>query len=108
MGEWPLDKICMNCDVTKKFSREDFTSPPREGSYIYGLYMEGARWDTASGMTQDARLKELTPPMPVLFLKAVPVDKRDTRGTYDCPVFKTKERGAPTSRWPWACARALS
>ena len=24
---------------------------------------------------------------------AVPVDKRETRGTYDCPVFKTKERG---------------
>jgi dynein heavy chain len=92
-NEWPLDKMCMNCDVTKKFSREDFTTPPREGSYIYGLYMEGARWDTATGMIQDARLKELTPTMPILYLKAVPVDKRDTRGTYECPVFKTKERG---------------
>merc|ERR1719201_3123212 len=92
-NEWPLDKMCMHCDVTKKFSREDFTTPPREGSYIYGLFMEGARWDTASGMIQDARLKELTPTMPILYLKAVPVDKRETRGTYDCPVFKTKERG---------------
>ncbi len=33
--------------------------------------------------------------MPVMYLKAVPVDKRDARagGYYDCPVFKTKERG---------------
>ncbi|XP_063048512.1 dynein beta chain, ciliary-like, partial [Engraulis encrasicolus] len=44
-NEWPLDKMCLQCDVTKK-SREDFASPPREGAYVYGLYMEGARWDT--------------------------------------------------------------
>ena len=84
--------MCMNCDVTKKFNKDDFTTAPREGSYVYGFYMEGARWDTASGMIQDARLKELTPTMPVLYLKAVPVDKRDSRGMYDCPTFKTKER----------------
>ncbi|EDQ88776.1 outer dynein arm heavy chain beta [Monosiga brevicollis MX1] len=92
-NEWPLDKMCMNCDVTKKYGKEDFTTPPREGSYIYGLFMEGARWDTSSGMIQDARLKELTPAMPVLYLKAMPVEKRDTRGMYECPTFKTKERG---------------
>lgn len=44
-NEWPLDKMCLQCDVTKK-NREDFTSPPREGAYVHGLYMEGARWDT--------------------------------------------------------------
>lgn len=44
-NEWPLDKMCLQCDVTKK-NREDFASPPREGAYVYGLFMEGARWDT--------------------------------------------------------------
>lgn len=44
-NEWPLDSMCLQCDVTKK-NREDFSSPPREGAYIHGLYMEGARWDT--------------------------------------------------------------
>lgn len=42
--EWPLDKMCLQCDVTKK-SREEFSSTPREGAYIHGLFMEGARWD---------------------------------------------------------------
>jgi len=92
-NEWPLDKMWLSCDVTKKFNREDFSAPPREGAYVWGLFMEGARWDTGTGMIQDARLKELTPSMPVLFLRGVPVDKRDTRGTYECPTFKTKERG---------------
>ena len=92
-NEWPLDKMCMNCDVTKKYNKDDFQMPPREGSYISGLFIEGARWDTASGVIQDARLKELTPAMPILYLKAIPVEKRDTRNIYECPTFKTKERG---------------
>lgn len=43
-NEWPLDKMTLQCDVTKK-NREDFASPPREGAYVHGLFMEGARWD---------------------------------------------------------------
>lgn len=43
-NEWPLDKMALQCDVTKK-NREDFKSPPREGAYIHGLFMEGACWD---------------------------------------------------------------
>ncbi|ELW52442.1 Dynein heavy chain 9, axonemal [Tupaia chinensis] len=44
-NEWPLDQMALQCDVTKK-NREEFRSPPREGAYIHGLFMEGARWDT--------------------------------------------------------------
>ncbi|XP_075070448.1 dynein axonemal heavy chain 11 [Mixophyes fleayi] len=43
-NEWPLDKMCLTIDVTKK-TKEDFGHPPREGAYIHGLFMEGARWD---------------------------------------------------------------
>ncbi|KAA8584115.1 hypothetical protein FQN60_015323 [Etheostoma spectabile] len=96
-NEWPLDRMCLQCDVTKK-SREDFTLPPREGAYVHGLYMEGARWDTQTGMIVDARLKELTPTVPVIFIRAIPVDKQDSRNVYQCPVYKTRQRG-PTYVW---------
>uniref|UniRef100_A0A4X2LC28 AAA+ ATPase domain-containing protein n=1 Tax=Vombatus ursinus TaxID=29139 RepID=A0A4X2LC28_VOMUR len=96
-NEWPLDKMALQCEVTKK-SREDFSSPPREGAYIHGLFMEGACWDTQAGIITDARLKDLTPPMPVIFIRAVPVDKQDNRSTYPCPVYKTRQRG-PTYVW---------
>ena len=69
-NEWPLDRMTISCDVTKK-SKEDFGSPPREGAYVYGLFMEGARWDTQSGLLSEARLKELTPSMPVCYLKGM-------------------------------------
>uniref|UniRef100_A0A8C4GZ62 Dynein heavy chain 9, axonemal n=1 Tax=Dicentrarchus labrax TaxID=13489 RepID=A0A8C4GZ62_DICLA len=96
-NEWPLDRMCLQCDVTKK-NREDFSVPPREGAYVHGLYMEGARWDTQTGMIVDARLKELTPSMPVIFIRAIPVDKQENRNVYQCPVYKTRQRG-PTYVW---------
>uniref|UniRef100_H3BBD5 Dynein axonemal heavy chain 17 n=1 Tax=Latimeria chalumnae TaxID=7897 RepID=H3BBD5_LATCH len=96
-NEWPLDKMCLAVEVTKK-NKEDMTSPPREGAYIHGLYMEGARWDTGTVSIADARLKELTPLMPVVFIKAIPVDRQETKNIYECPVYKTRFRG-PTFVW---------
>ncbi|KAJ8318719.1 LOW QUALITY PROTEIN: hypothetical protein KUTeg_003810 [Tegillarca granosa] len=96
-NEWPLDRMALQCDVTKK-SREDMAGPPREGAYVHGLFMEGARWDMQTGMITEARLKELAPAMPVIFIKAIPVDRMDSRNIYECPVYKTKQRG-PTFVW---------
>lgn len=38
--QWPLDKMCLAVEVTKK-TREEVTFPPKEGSYVHGLFMEG-------------------------------------------------------------------
>ncbi|KAG8226803.1 hypothetical protein J437_LFUL002849 [Ladona fulva] len=96
-NEWPLDKMCLQCDVTKK-NKEDFVSPPREGAYVHGLYMEGARWDPTLGVIVDSQLKDLFPVMPVIFLRAITQDKLDLRNAYECPVYKTRLRG-PTYVW---------
>lgn len=66
------------------------SAPPREGSYINGMFMEGARWDTVLGAIVDSKLKELFPPMPVIFVKAVTQDKQDTKNIYECPVYKIR------------------
>ncbi|KAF7661524.1 hypothetical protein LDENG_00258930 [Lucifuga dentata] len=99
-NEWPLDKVNLTVDVTKKF-KEEFIQPAREGAYIYGLYMEGARWDIQSGVITEARLKELTPAMPVISVRAVPNDRQETRNIYECPLYKTKIRG-PTYVWTFS------
>uniref|UniRef100_A0AAY3ZZJ1 Dynein heavy chain n=2 Tax=Denticeps clupeoides TaxID=299321 RepID=A0AAY3ZZJ1_9TELE len=96
-NEWALDNMALYCDVTK-MSKEDVGIPPRDGAYIHGLFMEGARWDTQAGVIMDSRLKELTPAVPVILLKAVPADKQDSRNVYPCPVYKTRQRG-PTYVW---------
>ncbi|XP_046391607.1 dynein beta chain, ciliary-like [Ischnura elegans] len=96
-NELPLDKMCLQCDVTKK-SKEDISGPPREGAYIQGLFMEGARWDIQVGSIMDSRLKDLFPVMPVVYLRAITQDKQDIKNVYECPVYKTRIRG-PTYVW---------
>lgn len=38
----------------------------RDGAYIHGLFMEGARWDAMQGVIMESKLKELFPEMPVI------------------------------------------
>ena len=38
-------------------------------------------------------MKELYPKLPVMLVKAVPVEKADSRDQYACPVYKTQFRG---------------
>ena len=64
-----------------------------EGAFVHGLYMEGARWDLETNSINDSRLKELHPEMPVMFLRAVTQDKQERVNIYECPVYKTRERG---------------
>jgi len=91
-NELPLDKMCLVCEVTKK-NKEEMGMAPREGAYIHGLYMEGARWDINLGTISESRLKELYPLMPVIHVKAVTQDKQEMRNLYECPVYNTRERG---------------
>lgn len=66
------------------------SSPPKEGAFVNGLFMEGARWDTTIGAIGTSRLKELFPMMPVIYIRAITQDKQDTKNVYECPVYKTR------------------
>ncbi|XP_072155544.1 dynein beta chain, ciliary isoform X1 [Bemisia tabaci] len=96
-SELPLDKMCLQCDVTKK-QKEDFSGAPRDGAFVHGLFMEGARWDIQQGVIMESKLKELFPHMPVINIRAITQDKQDMRNMYECPVYKTRMRG-PTYVW---------
>ena len=43
----PIDELKFTTDVVKK-TKEDLTSVPREGAFIYGLYLEGAGWNSVA------------------------------------------------------------
>lgn len=51
-NEWPLDKMTLTVDVTKKF-KEEFNQPAREGAYVYGLYMEGLKCTSPPNQSKD-------------------------------------------------------
>lgn len=73
-------------------------SLPYHTQTVSSIVPTGARWDTQTGVIAEARLKDLTPVMPVIFIKAIPVDRMETKNIYECPVYKTRIRG-PTYVW---------
>ena len=63
-NNWPLDKTMIITDVTKK-TPEQIDAPSKDGAFVHGLFLEGARWDEKTGALEDARNKELSTAMPV-------------------------------------------
>jgi len=90
---WELDKLVTYTDVTKKMSHEEVEGHSRDGAYVWGLQMQGARWDVNNTSVEKSKPKEMFCPMPVLNVRGVTVDKAEGQGLYSCPTYKTEFRG---------------
>ena len=88
----PLDSMTVQTDVTTS-EPTGVTAQPSEGTYVHGLFMEGARWDRAEGAIGESKPKELHPPMPVMHIRGITADEVVTEGVYVCPVYTTTIRG---------------
>ena len=80
-------------------SAADVVHPPADGVYVYGLFLEGARWDASKGELGESRRGELFSEMPVIHLQ--PKRLKDMEGErrvcYTCPVYKTSRRAGKLS-----------
>lgn len=87
-----LDKLAIITEVTRK-SIADIDEPARDGAYITGLNIEGARWNTKSGYLEDSEPREMICPLPVVNCKTILASKMEKNGIYQCPVYQTQQRG---------------
>ena len=65
-------------------------TPPQDGCYITGLFLEGARWHKKKKTLLESRMKELYTRMPVLWLKPTKDRPPPTNNVYYCPVRQRK------------------
>ena len=105
-----LDKLGIQTEVTKKTDPADISTPSRDGAYISGLSLEGARWNMSSGMLESSQPREMECPMPVINCRTAVADRTD-HGVFGCPVYMTQFRGntyvftadlktkAPPAKW---------
>ena len=71
--------------------------PPEVGAYIYGMFMQGAQFDTSVMQIAESEPRVLFATMPVIQLKPVIVSELDRSGTYMCPLYKTSRRAGTLS-----------
>jgi dynein axonemal heavy chain len=92
----PIDSLGFEFDVLDKYDLEDVEAAPEDGVYVYGLYMDGARWDMENQVIADSHLNQLQSRMPIIHFKPV-VEGSIPPNTYECPVYKTSVRAGVLS-----------
>ena len=65
---------------------------PADGCYVYGMFLEGARWSYGSHVLDESEPKVLFTSAPSMWLR--PVRKADVRvfQSYSCPWYRTADR----------------
>lgn len=82
-----IDKLLWDFSVMEE---DSFDSPPEDGCYIYGLFLEGAGWER--GTLAESKPKELFITFPIMKLTPTKPSDIVDRPIYHCPCYKTTDR----------------
>ncbi len=66
---------------------KDITEPAKDGSYITGLYLEGAKWNFEKMCLMEPEVMELTVLMPVIQFKPIQKRVKPPQNVYECPCY---------------------
>jgi dynein heavy chain len=81
-----LNKLQVFTEVTKRETKQ-IDAHARDGAFVTGMYLEGARWDMNANSLEDSKPKEMFTRMPVVNCKAGPVSEKEDKNSYICPTY---------------------
>lgn len=91
---WELNNINIMTEITKKTNPDEVEGYLKDGAFIFGMVLEGARWDMVGNSLEESRPKEMFYLMPVIYCRAVQqVGDKEEKGYYYCPCYVTEDRG---------------
>lgn len=85
----PIDLLAFEFEVVPKDYIEE---APVDGAYIYGFFVDGARWDREAGILAEQHPKVLYDVMPIIWIKPIKISDLKIVDSYECPVYKTSAR----------------
>ena len=65
---------------------------PEDGCYVYGMYLEGARWNYSSHRLDLSKNRELYTDVPLIQMIPLANRKPPQIGVYPCPLYKVLSR----------------
>ncbi|CBZ53630.1 hypothetical protein NCLIV_034170 [Neospora caninum Liverpool] len=95
----PIDEVSLDFEVLPPSTKsEDTRQAPSTGCYVYGLYLEGARWDDEETVVAEAHPGILFCEMPMIWIEPCEASRpRKCQDIYECPVYKTAARAGTLS-----------
>jgi dynein heavy chain len=87
----PIDALVFKTHVCACFA-DGITAEPEAGVILYGVFLEGARWDFGRSCLEDSEPGKSVIPFPCVWLEPVEVTTPLEEGCYSCPLYKTSTR----------------
>jgi dynein heavy chain len=87
----PIDTLSYTYKIMKYEKATEVPEPPKDGVYIEGFFIVGARFDRATSMIADSYHKEMFDTMPVFHFIPAQNYERNKKDCA-CPLYKTAER----------------
>lgn len=90
--KYEIDKLTFDFKICDHLKPDDVREKPERGVYVYGCFLEGAKWSYESHALDDSNPKELYVDFPIIHL--IPTYKRvsPSHGIYRCPLYKVLSR----------------
>jgi dynein heavy chain, axonemal len=82
-----IDSLSYETTVLTSSDRSTITAAPKDGVYVYGIFIEGSTWNFPGGFLEESRPMELISPMPIIHFKPIEGKRRAARGFYACPLY---------------------
>ena len=104
----PIDLLQFSFNVLDEYEPESIQKAPLEGVYVYGLFIENAKWSTTKKSLVEAELGEMNSSFPIIHflpkyhsaateLKKSTVIEEEEVEIFKCPVYKTNARAGVLS-----------
>lgn len=87
----PIDTLSFSFSVLQTENENELQEAPENGIYIYGLYLDGARWNRDGHFLAKANSGEMYSKLPVLHFIPM-VNYVPPAANYECPLYKTHVR----------------
>ena len=87
-----IDRLTFEYKYLDNMTYTDVQTKPDDGCYVYGMFLEGARWDSKRHIISSSKPKELYVDLPLMHLLPM-VDREPPKdGIYKCPLYKVVSR----------------
>jgi len=91
---WALDDVVNSTEVLR-YERDEVRKQPDEGVHLYGLFIEGCRWDKPGNKLADSEPKVLFASMPVVLVSGqLASDAAKGGQNYSAPCYNNPKRTA--------------
>jgi len=99
-GAPPIDKLEFDFVPVAKLPGE-ITEHPKDGAYVTGLYLEGAKWNLEKMTLCEPEVMQLACPMPVVHFKPIQKRPKALPNMYACPCYYYPKREGTVDKDSW-------